>query len=803
VNYTGRFQLARGSELFPASQVEPRERARIGCDADDFVLTRQGSRQGSRVIEARMAHVLARLVKPSRIVDAILSVSEEYELDPETTLDEAIPGLTRLMAEGFLVPVESKRSRQPPSLYVGTRIDGWEVLGRLHVMDDTAVYQACHANGSVGALKISSGRPSAEARIANERSILERVGVACAPRLVASGAFRKRSYVVIEWCCGINVATMASELRAVDSIDSRLGLVRLCAGIADAYADLHEAGIVHGDVHDGNLLVDAKGVLTVLDYGIARDLHDPFSAPPRGAAGFNWDPEYAAAVLGEREPPPATPPGEQFTVAALVFELVTGSPYAEFPYEARAALRAVVGAQPRTFGECGVEPWPALERVLEKALSKRPQDRYATTRAFAAALYEAGNSATRARAGDQRRHAVRRNKRLGSWIGDLGSLRGGAIAGVGRAPTASVAYGAAGVACVLLRLARLEANPRCLAAADAWAEHAVWWARRDRDTAFGDADLPAASISPASLYFSEAGVHVVRALVGLARGQPDALRHATRALQRLSLTESDPADLALGLPGLVLGCALLLDATPPSLRARTRRLTTLGDRLAERTRVTIETSPSIAPRDRSRNLGVAHGWAGLLYAMLRWSSVAHRDLPNEVHVRLEQLAATGTLIGRGVRFPWRTDADVDSPRPSDERYMSGWCNGSAGFVHLWLAAGNALESQRFYELAELSAWHAWEDDSEDDASLCCGFPGRAYALLAWYRHTNDMVWLRRASELVGRAIGTVDRDVPLDAGLLKGQLSLALVERELSKPQLARMPLFEPDGWTSRTGGSL
>ena len=49
----------------------------------------------------------------------------------------------------------------------------------------------------------------------------------------------------------------------------------------------------------------------------------------------------------------------RFTVAALVFELVTGSPYAEFPYEARAALRAVVGAQPRTFGECGVEPWPA------------------------------------------------------------------------------------------------------------------------------------------------------------------------------------------------------------------------------------------------------------------------------------------------------------------------------------------------------------------------------------------------------------------------------------------------------------
>lgn len=803
MNYTGRFQLARGSDLFPASEVEPHERARVGCDLGDFVLTRHGSRQGSRVIEPRMAHVLERLVKPARIVDAVLSVSEAYGLDPETTLDEAIPGLTRLIAEGFLIPVESKRARQPQPIRFGTRINDWEVLARLHVMDDTAVYQVRHADGSLGALKISSGRSSAEERIANERAILERVAFPYTPRLVGSGAFRKRSYIVVEWCRGINVATVASELRAVDSVESRTSLLRLCVDIAGAYAGLHEAGIVHGDVHDGNLLVDANGALSILDFGIARDLHDSSSSPPRGAAGHNWDPEYAAAALADRQPPPASPRGEQFTMAGLMFELVTGAPYADFSYESRAALRTVVATPPRAFADCGAKPWPDLERVLGKALSKRPEDRYATTRVFATALRDVGGSATAARSSSADRRGPRRNKRLERWIGELASLGGDVMAGVGRPPTASFAYGAAGVAYTLLRLSRLEASPRWLAAADAWAEHAAWASRRDRDSAFGDTELPAAAVPATSLYFSEAGVHVVRALVGLARGQRAALSHAARALHRLSFAESDPTDLALGLPGLLLSCALLLEATPPSLRRSTRRLTAVGDQLAGRIRATIEASPHITLRERSRNFGAAHGWAGLLYAVLRWSRAAGRILPTDIGTRLDQLAGTGAPIGRGIRFPWRTDADAGAPRASDERYMSGWCNGSAGFVHLWIAAGDALETARYYELAEQSAWHSWEDDSEDDASLCCGLPGRGYALLAWYRHTNEITWLRRASELIKRAIADTPREIPLDAGLLKGQLSLALVERELCRPQFARMPLFEPDGWTSRDGGSL
>jgi serine/threonine-protein kinase len=129
--------------------------------------------------------------------------------------------------------------------------------------------------------------------------------------------------------------------------------------------------------------------------------------------------------------------------------------------------------------------------------------------------------------------------------------------------------------------------------------------------------------------------------------------------------------------------------------------------------------------------------------------------------------------------------------------MAGWCNGSAGFVHVWLAAAESLDGE-FRELAEQCAWHAWEDNSADDLTLCCGVAGRAYALLAWYRDCGDASWLRRASDLVAEVTAALPRSTDLDPALLKGHLSLALIERELDHPHFARMPLFEAEGWPMR-----
>ena len=799
VSFTGLFVLAPDATLFPATEVEAAERERMGCNEADFALSRAGSRSGSKVLDPQMAHVLNHLTQPARIVDAVLSVSARFGVDPETALDAILPGLTRLMSEGFVVRAEADVLHRHRALANGTTVGGSEIMSCLHAMDDGEVYQVRLQHGSLGALKLSRhGTALGSENVLNECRILERLSGPCVPRLLERGEFEGRPYLTVEWRRGSDVNTVASELRTLTIESRRRAQLDLCVAIAESYTWLHESGVVHGDVHEGNLLIDAEGRISVLDFGIARDLRDETCKPPRGAAGHAWEPEYAYAILAGDEPPPATTAGEQFILAALLFELLTGSPYADFSYESEKALRQIADDAPRSFAACGVEPWPEVESVLRRALSKSPRDRYPSTRAFADALWLPLRALKVRLTGRKRERVALRRRRFDAWITELASWSGAPSIGVGRPPQASFAYGAAGVAYALLRLARHEDSPQLLAAADVWSEHAMWSARRDGREAFGGGQLEnEGAVGPASLYFSRPGVHTVRALVGLARGNIHAIALAARALERSSLLDLSPFDLSVGKPGLLLASATLLESIPANARGQAPRLLALGDRLAAEMWDAVRELPELGQAPQLQSLGVAHGWAGMIYATLRWNQASHYPMPNGCAERLQQLAALAEPSGRGMRFPWRSEHDTPTQNAADQRYMAGWCNGSAGFVHVWLAAAESLDGE-FRELAEQCAWHAWEDNSADDLTLCCGVVGRAYALVAWYRDCGDATWLRRAWDLVAEVTTGLPRDTALDPALLKGHLSLALIERELDHPHFARMPLFEAEGWPVR-----
>ena len=134
--------------------------------------------------------------------------------------------------------------------------------------------------------------------------------------------------------------------------------------------------------------------------------------------------------------------------------------------------------------------------------------------------------------------------------------------------------------------------------------------------------------------------------------------------------------------------------------------------------------------------------------------------------------------------------------------MAGWCNGSAGFVHLWTAAHRMLRVEEYGVLAERAGLDAWE--SEDAiGSLCCGFAGQAYALLSLYKHTDDKTWLHRAQAQAQKAARSFLERSPGGEGnepggqaesLYKGKLGVAVLAAELERPEFAAMPFFESGG---------
>ncbi len=366
------------------------------------------------------------------------------------------------------------------------------------------------------------------------------------------------------------------------------------------------------------------------------------------------------------------------------------------------------------------------------------------------------------------------------------------------AETAPVNNGAAGLAYALFRIACATDDGELLATADAWSARAA--AAIDSSEAFDTKPAKTSSIKTglASLHHQRPGVHATQALIAAARG--DAILHRRAvgqfvALGRQALQEPEPTiDLTLGFAGSLLGAALLLDSFPkaehPQGRSEKAELLSFGTDLSTRVWTILDGYAPIGESPGMQDTGVAHGWAGILYASLAWNAAATLPMSDSLQRRLDQLAARAEPVARGLHWPWGTRVSYPS-----------WCNGSAGQVFLWTEAQKASRDDRYLALAEGAAWNTWESPSRF-ASLCCGLGGQAYALLNFYRHTEEEVWLRRARKMAGWAAdlatapGAQTGDTPPESrpgSLYNSIAGLAVLDADLERPGDARMPFFERD----------
>src|SRR5262249_11403451 len=112
-----------------------------------------------------------------------------------------------------------------------------------------------------------------------------------------------------------------------------------------------------------------------------------------------------------------------------------------------------------------------------------------------------------------------------------------------------------------------------------------------------------------------------------------------------------------------------------------------------------------------------------------------------------------------------------------------------------LAAHAVLGEPRWLDLAERSAWAAWEQEASS-ADLCCGHGGRAYGLLALYQATGTRAWLSRAREVAGHAAIGIREHALVRDSLYRGEPGIAVLAAEMDHPEHASMPLFAPEGGT-------
>lgn len=777
-------------------------RSRVEHEPGDHCVTRPRTRTVSSVVDAQTAALLTHFRTPTTILDAVIAFSSAAIVDPQDTLDAAFGALATLLEEGLLVPATSKLA-QPiaPSLPTGALVDGVEVLALAHLLDDTEVYRGRTSDGTAVALKIvgtAAGR-HAIAAIHHEGEVLKLLDGRVNPRLMLTGFLGERPFLVTAWHLGVDLYQAANDLRSMPRPEARDGILEIAKRILEAYAHLHAQGVLHGDVQPRNVIVDALGEITVVDYGLAA-VPDGGMVYMRGGIDTFHAPEVAHARLLADEIPATSSASEQYSLAALLYFLLTGSHTHAFSLQQEEMLRQVLEDPPLPFSRHGITDLGAAERCLRRGLAKDPARRHRSV----ANLHQA----FRAAAKRDRARPQTAFSHIGAGRDPAGDLLeevlkrieapGPLFARGLEPPTASVTYGGAGIAYALLRIARTRDDENLLAQADLWATRAALSLENDDAFWNRDLDITPETFGRASLFHHASGVHCVESLIAQALGDD---RAQLLAIDRFiaACDECEYLDLAFGRSGLLLGCAILLEAFPGHLDSSSMR--SLGERLLCSIVSELRTQPPIAESAQTTTLGAAHGWSGYLFAILRWCEASDIPPPVEVRGRLEELAMLGKPCGRGLTWPRHVDALIE-----DALLAASWCNGAAGHVHLWTLADRHWNDAGFNRLAELAAFTTYETAPEAPGELCCGLAGRAYALLCRYKQTGERRWLARARMLGQRAAARPGVPKRRLSSLYHGEVGIALLASDLDDPDFACMPLFEAEGWpvatsTSRASG--
>jgi eukaryotic-like serine/threonine-protein kinase len=764
-------------------------RGELRCDEDDYAVTRPQSRSTSKIIDGNSARLIERFGKPHTIVQAVIDFCRECGSDPEETLEGAYPLIELLLQSGLLVEAGSDKAKKISFTHQpGDSVAGCTIQRCVQLVEDTELYQGELAGGRQVALKIvrlveGSGR---EWALRNETAILNHLDGDPAPKLFHSGTFQGRFYIVEEWCQGIESAVVPQRLARMGWMNGRQDLLRLCVGIADAYSRLHARGVLHTDIHPRNILVADDFVTKIIDFGYscfaaneaARHNHQRPGIP------FFFEPEYAKAARANLPFPAPSLLGEQYGVAALLYFLITGAHYLDFSLDRETMLRQISEDGPTPFIRRGIPPWPEVEAVLSRALSKEPGDRYRTMQQFADALREPAGAQYKATPGFEARPLLDR------VIESLGLQEPMFEAIWSDAPACSVNSGAAGFAYILYRIACLRQNPELLSLADVWCTKARANVHNPHSFYNASLDVTPETVGRVSPYHTESGVHAVQVLISLAVGDLATAKESTEDFIRAAGGACDNLDLTLGRSGVVLACSLLLEAAGQNA-AMQAQLRDFGDRRLAGVWQELDHSIPMDQAPQFAFLGIAHGWAGALYATMRWCGAANRSLPASLLPRLNELAER---MGSNERSGQWTRSSSRARTGDPAEYWPGWCAGSAGYVHLWTLAHRTFGGGRYQDLARAAGHAAW-NDSTLVGDLCCGLSGRAYGLLNLYKHTGESEWLERARQLADRAVVGIQQYSLRRQSLYKGEIGVALLQADLERPQLSAMPFFEHEGW--------
>ncbi len=252
----------------------------------------------------------------------------------------------------------------------------YEVLETVSRGGMGAVYRGRHEEtGQEVILKVPRGEAYAEVALEREGEVLEGLDHPNIMGLVERGP----GWLALDVAEGAPLPLAHPGLLSEDELVTRLGPF---VGLCHALAHLHGLGWVHSDLSPNNLMVDAAGHLTLIDFGLVTrfghrpGLEDLERAGTRAGTLAYTSPEaLEGARLDARS--------DLYALGCLLYEQLTGAP--PFRGTRDEVVQGHLRSRPaRLPGELPIELGRVVTRLLSKQASRRPGHAFAVLEALVA-----------------------------------------------------------------------------------------------------------------------------------------------------------------------------------------------------------------------------------------------------------------------------------------------------------------------------------------------------------------------------------------------------------------------------------
>lgn len=304
------------------------------------------------------------------------------ELDPQETLNEA-----GTLVEDWNVASASKASKPSigfstsgtgeltPGTVLGGRYEILQLLGRGGM---GAVYKAHDQElERTVALKLIrpdlARNPEMVRRFKQELILARQVTHKNVIRIFDLGQADGIKFITMDYVEGHDLRALLKEKRKFPSSEAARIMLQICRALEAA----HSEHVIHRDLKPQNVMLDGKGRVYVMDFGIARSVHVPGMTQTGALIGT---PEYMSPEQARGES--LDQRSDIFSLGVIFYEILTGTkPYPSDTPLATLWKRMEEPVTPPIKFEPGLPL--ALNDIVVKALQIKPENRFASAREMA------------------------------------------------------------------------------------------------------------------------------------------------------------------------------------------------------------------------------------------------------------------------------------------------------------------------------------------------------------------------------------------------------------------------------------